>query len=86
MIKFSKKFWDDLEAKYPTGTEHFYNWVVAYKDSVGWDHLFRPAKSGELLSYFELPIAMQIGIFLQYAADQGRPVSLGRVDSVKDFY
>lgn len=86
MIKLSKKFWTNLETKYPLGTQHFYNWVIAYKESVGWDRLFQPAKPGESLSYFELPIALQIGIFLQYAADQGRPVSMGRVDSVKDFY
>ncbi len=86
MIKLSKKFWDDLEAKYPSGTDHFYNWVHAYKESVEWTKLFQPAKSGKALSYFDLPIAMQIGVFFQYAADQGRPVMLGRVNSLKDFY
>lgn len=86
MVKLSRKFWAELEARYPAGTDHFYNWVYNYKTSVGWDQLFQTDKSGDSLSYFDLPIAMQMGIFLQYASGQGRPVPMTRIDSLKDFY
>jgi hypothetical protein len=85
MIKLSKRFWDDLEAKYPAGMEHYYKWLHAYKESVGWTKLFRFGK-GESFSYFDLPIAMQLGIFMQYASEQNRSIDLGTVNNLKQFY
>lgn len=86
MIKLSKKFWNELESKYPSAVEHFYTWVHAYKHSVGWNQLFSNQSSGQPVSYVDLPIAMQIGIFLQYAAEQGQAVSISQIGSLKEFY
>lgn len=53
--------------------EKFCNWINEYKTRVCWDLLFREGPHGgeyaRPTKYHDIPIAMQIGIFLQYVAE-----------------
>jgi hypothetical protein len=67
-------FWDALILDYPKQVKRFYDWIDHYEQRNDWDFLFlnnrmsRPFPE-KLIKYHDLPVAMQIGIFLQYAAE-----------------
>lgn len=74
MEKLTKElFWNDLYAQYPGEMKKFCDWIDDYKKRVNWDLLFREGQHGgeyaRPTKYHDLPIAMQIGIFLQYVAE-----------------
>ena len=80
MVKLALSFWESLEKRYPAAINDYYRWLHQYKESVGWNHLFK-----EKTSYVDLPIALQIGIFFQYASER-RGLTMGRIADLKDFY
>lgn len=65
-----ENFWNALEDKYPIKVKEFYNWLNnEYFEEVSWPSLFRDSGNGCLYDYFDLPIAMQIWIFMQFVME-----------------
>jgi len=78
-----ENFWDEMEQKYPKAMAHFKEWIDEYKnaDKGRYYTLFNAGITSHLDSdtkqtvktrapkYHELPIAMQFGIFLEWACD-----------------
>lgn len=60
---FTKEnFWNEIERKCPSEYKKMGDWINEYKERNGWNKLF-----GEFApKVHELPVAMQIGIFIQY--------------------
>ena len=72
MEKLTKEnFWNDLYDQYPGEMKKFCDWIDDYKKRVDWQKLFFTphATHKRDIKYHDLPIAMQIGIFLQYVAE-----------------
>lgn len=80
-ILTKENFWDEMEQKYPKAMKHFKEWIDNYKIEHDWDNLFNegPIDSWNINSgsnanykaapkYHELPVAMQLGIFLEFAS------------------
>lgn len=67
-------FWNDLTEKYPEEMKHFCIWIDEYKKRVDWNTLFNSnsnwqncdGKNAPAPKYHDLPIAMQVGIIIQY--------------------
>lgn len=78
-----ENFWDALYAQYPKGVNVFCEWVDEYKKKYNWDTLFKGdirsiAVTGtsvtceyDTLKYHDLPLAMQIGIWIEFVCDRG---------------
>lgn len=94
-----ENFWNDLHDKHPEQMNKFCKWIDEYKERELWNILFARHTSGlQAPKYHELPIAMQIGIFLQYVseADTYDGIELPKVSSkvhferipeyIKDFF
>lgn len=80
-----ENFWNELNElneKYPEQMVMFTKWIDEYKERIGWDTLFAHTThhdevrdplaidSWKLnIKYHDLPIAMQLGIFLQYCLE-----------------
>jgi hypothetical protein len=68
-----ENFWNELYAKYPEAVYRFCDWIDQYKKQVNWNHLFacKGQENGILVNYkyHDLPIAIQLGIFLQFAKE-----------------
>lgn len=77
-ILTKENFWNELMTKYPAEMERFCKWVDEYKKRVNWTSLFHerlhfPEGYDELAPKFhEIPVAMQIGIFLQFMSEDDR--------------
>jgi hypothetical protein len=77
-----ENFWDELYAKYPEQVQHFCNWIDEYKRRNNWEVLFNDKvwcadNQGEgayqitqAPKFHHLPIAMQMGIWMEYLEDQ----------------
>lgn len=62
MEKLTKEnFWNDAFKKWPTEVGVFCKWIDEYKKRVEWTKLL-----GDDIKYHDLPIGMQIGIFIQF--------------------
>lgn len=75
----NENFWNRMEQKFPKAVEKFDSWSREYKKAVDWDTLFNEcyiAVNGENLvkkpapKFHELPLAMQMGIWLEYLLQQ----------------
>ena len=64
-----ENFWDELMEKYPDEMKTFCVWIDEYKVRIAWPFLF----SGTEIKYHHLPIAMQVGIFIQYTKEVNGP-------------
>jgi hypothetical protein len=83
MDKLTKEnFWDFLMVRYPIQVRYFYEWLDEYKKRVDWKDIFNGIDEEDLkgedpyehkpvlaTDYYNLPIAMQFGIFMQFAAE-----------------
>lgn len=74
-----EEFWNDLMEKYPAEMKEFCAWVDEYKKRVDWDDLFYNHLAGARrnsywmnIKYHHIPVAMQIGIFLQYVSESNK--------------
>lgn len=69
-----ENFWNDLFQKYPTATKIFCQWIDRYKESVNWVLLFgQDERTRDMTPKFhQIPIAMQMGILLQFALENGK--------------
>src|SRR5258708_246247 len=70
-----ENFWNELSENYPDEMKQFCAWIDQYKQWVDWNLLFNShrfsARNGQECvnvppKYHELPIGMQIGIFIEY--------------------
>lgn len=82
-----ENFWNALMEKYPKGVQAFCDWIDEYKHKNDWDRLFnagieefsRGMMRGEIVEmgrtrapkYHDLPLAMQIGIYIEFMIDRG---------------
>lgn len=75
-----ENFWNELYAKYPLGMKMFCDWIDAYKKKNNWDNLFKNHYAGnhamngieyKTIKYHDLPLAMQIGIWIEFVGDRG---------------
>lgn len=72
-----ENFWDQLYADYPEEMKKFCDWIDEYKKRVEWNYLFdgynKVDQDGNIFNtapkFHDIPIAMQIGIFYQYATE-----------------
>lgn len=96
MDKLTKEnFWNELHQKYTGEMEQFCEWIDEYKKQVDWNILFNSqsdyqnadGKNAKAPKYHELPVAMQIGIFLQYVAESDNRfgIEIPHIESSKDF-
>lgn len=69
-----ENFWNDLFKKYPTATKIFCQWIDKYKESINWVLLFgQGERTADMAPKFhQIPIAMQVGILLQFSAENGK--------------
>lgn len=61
MENLTSEYFEELSKKYPEAVKHFFDWIIAYKESINWDELF-----GGHLSFFDLPYDMQNGIIARF--------------------
>lgn len=62
-----ENFWNKIMEDCPGKMNEFCEWIDEYKAKSGWDSIFQGG--GELIKYHDIPLAMQVGIFLQYAIE-----------------
>ncbi len=62
-----ENLWDKLSEKYPGEMAHFATWIDKYMGM----HKFGLFDANNRIPFSELPFAMQLGIFIQYAAETG---------------
>lgn len=65
-----ENFWDELMTKFPGDINRFISWIDEYKEAVGWNHLL-----GKAIKFHDMPIAMQLGIFIQFTCDESHRYS-----------
>lgn len=72
----SVPFWSKMRMKYPQTMILFGNWVDKYKQENDWGNLFNEGDSdGDSAHYLaapkfhDLPVAMQMGIFMQFMVE-----------------
>ena len=69
----NKEFWNRLQRDYPRTVPVLLKWVGEYKRANDWDELFdnphrwRGAAKKNTIYFTDLPDAMQVGIFIEYA-------------------
>jgi hypothetical protein len=77
-------FWNELYEKYPLGMKVFCDWVDGYKKQNDWSNLFNAGYnmagdwgtegwggSTTAPKYHDLPIAFQIGMWIEFVEDRG---------------
>lgn len=87
-----ENFWNDLYKRYPGEVQKFCDWIDEYKKQNNWTDLFNevqseyPALRTKAPKFHDLPIAMQIGIFLQFIAetDKAYELELPTIESIED--
>lgn len=77
-------FWVPMKQKYPKAMGDFLIWIDKYKKDNDWDQLFNAGAQGynyhgavtftsyktKAPKFYELPIAMQFGIWVQYVGER----------------
>lgn len=70
-----ENFWNSMNEKYPEEMKQFCDWIDEYKKRIKWNIIFADdstSPNGLTVTapkYHELPIAMQIGIFMQFVIE-----------------
>lgn len=74
-----ENFWNAIQEQYPVEMKMFCDWIDEYKKRVQWNMLFKhlPGYSGGAVGfkypkYHDLPLAMQIGIFIQFTVESSK--------------
>ena len=85
-----ENFWDKLYSKYPSEMKQFCEWIDEYKKKVNWNNLFPVAARNHYcvdIKFHHLPVAMQIGIFLQYVSesDNSCGIEIPIIENKADF-
>ena len=65
-------FFKDLLERYPEAMKVFLKWIDDYKERIEWHRLFNGhwIEGIRVPKFHDLPIAMQVGIILQFADEQ----------------
>lgn len=72
-----ENFWNKVNEAFPSEMEAFCKWIDEYKEKVEWKKLFNYGFPNHSRmgwhnpKFHDLPIAMQIGIFFQFAHEHG---------------
>lgn len=69
-----ENFFDEMQRRFPAGTQMFMDWFGSYRDRVGWHALFNSdsdyqnsqGKNAPVPRFEQLPHAMQMGIYLEF--------------------
>lgn len=67
-----ENFWNELMSRFPDGMKLFCSWVDDYKEKNNWNDLFnygiprRKTQGWHNPKFHDIPLAMQIGIFLEF--------------------
>lgn len=67
-----ENFFNELMEKFPEAMAEFCAWIDQYKIDNDWETLFNPQgtlRDDQKTKFHHLPLAMQIGISVQYLAD-----------------
>jgi hypothetical protein len=87
-----ENFWNGLYESYPVEMKRFCDWVDEYKLRVHWSDLFGNINFKRKhywadIKFHHLPIAMQIGIFIQYVYENKNEYGLeiGKIRSMYEF-
>jgi hypothetical protein len=59
-------FWNELIAKYPELMDEFKLFIDEYKKRVSWPDLI-----GSYIKYHDLPVELQVGVFIQWTMQRG---------------
>lgn len=94
-ILTKENFWNELHEKYPSQMKVFCDWIDEYKKRVNWEYIFSHTNS-EYTQYagfslrtpkfHEIPIAMQIGIIVEFSMsleDDSEELKSEVVDSIE---
>lgn len=67
-----ENFWNEILEKYPKSGKLFCDWIDQYKERVNWDLLFADRHNGlgRVPKFHEIPLAMQIGVIIQFFQEQ----------------
>lgn len=83
-------FWDAIKVMRPLAWEKFDKWLDEYKPDNDWKELFNPmfketdvARIYSYPKFHDLPAAMQIGIFMQWMADEAGDTA-GWLDTMQE--
>lgn len=63
-------FWNQMMDLYPGEMGVFCKWIDEYKERVDWLDLFSAPNPKLSIKYHEIPVAMQFGIFMQFAVEK----------------
>jgi hypothetical protein len=90
--KLNSEFWSEIKEKFVGEIQEFNQWIEKYKTRMGWEHIFNPnytmeGMSWRRITFYDLPDAMQIGIFIQYVSESGSRygIELPSIERQKDF-
>jgi hypothetical protein len=66
-----ENFWNALKVACPNIMDVFGKWIDSYKSKVAWDQIFHTedCKCNGYTKYHDIPIEMQIGIFIKFTRD-----------------
>jgi len=88
----NKDFWSDIREKFVGEIDEFNEWLVKYQNRTNWEHIFNPnyameGMSWRRITFFDLPDAMQIGIFMQYVSESNARygIEIPMIESKNDF-
>ncbi len=73
-----ENYWTKMTEGYPDQVKKFGDWIDQYKKCIAWNKFFTYHSPEGIKSwkYHDLPLAMQLGIFHQYALECGNIVYL----------
>lgn len=80
-----ENFWNELQEKYPYGMKIFCDWIDEYKKANDWDSLFPITKRKKHwmdIKFHHLPLAMQIGIWLEFAQTHTKYLSEWKINLI----
>ena len=90
-----ENFWNEMHQKYPEQMKRFCAWIDKYKARVNWNILFNHQLYGKQYKhsktsmkqipapkYHDLPLAMQMGIFMEFCGEYKLDECKAEIESV----
>lgn len=95
-ILTKENFWNDIQEKHPKQMKVFCDWIDEYKKRTNWDFWMKKCitvdlendnnKQLRIPKFHEIPIAMQIGIIMEFSMsheDAGDTLKMDVVNSIE---
>lgn len=86
------QFWSDIKEKFVGEFEEFNEWLNEYSKKTNWERIFNPNYTMEGMmwrgiTFYDLPDAMQIGIFMQYVSEAPKAygIEIPMIEHRRDF-